>query len=85
MTEDTVQQIVTKAVQQTYEDWATEHPSLAGVIDGIVLTERTVESLRDSEQYRSAIADYQEARIESNLFNRILDLAGPILQTILAG
>ena len=85
MTDDTVQQIVSKAVQQAYEDWAAEHPGLAGVIDGIVLTQRTVESLRDSEQYRDAMEEYQQARIESNLFNRILTLAGPILQTILAG
>ena len=85
MTDETVQQIVTKAVQQAYEDWAVEHPGLAGVIDGIVLAQRTVESLRDSEQYREALEEYQQARIESNLFNRILTLAGPILQTILAG
>lgn len=85
MTDDTVQQIVTRAAGQAYEDWAVEHPSLAGVINGIVLTERTAESLRDSEQFRQAMADYQQSRNELNLFNRVLDLAGPILQTILAG
>ncbi|MCK5113647.1 MAG: hypothetical protein KAR11_02660 [Phycisphaerae bacterium] len=55
------------------------------MIDGIILTERTVELLRDSEQYREALDEYQEARSELNLFNRVLSLAGPILQTILAG
>ncbi|MDY6913156.1 MAG: hypothetical protein SVT52_01675 [Planctomycetota bacterium] len=85
MADEMVQQIVVRAVQQAYDAWAAEHPSLAAVIDRISLTEQTVESLRDSEQYRQAVAGYHQSRSELELLNKLIDLASPILGAILAG
>ena len=85
MTDELVRQTVASAVQQTYDDWATEHPSLAAVIDRIALTDRMVESLRDSEQYRQAVAAYHSGLSETDLLHRLTELAGPILTAVLAG
>ena len=51
-------------------------------LEGVVLLAAVTSR---SQAYAQALEEYQQARIESNLFNRILTLAGPILQTILAG
>lgn len=85
MANETVQQTVVRAVQQAYDAWAAEHPSLAAVIDRIELTNHAVESLRDTEDYRKAVAAYQTGMNELDLINKLIDLAGPIIQSILAG
>ena len=83
MANEIVEQVVVRAVQQAYDAWAAEHPSLAAVIDQISLTERSVESLRNSDSYRQAVAKYQQSRSELELLQSMLELAGPIVSSIL--
>ena len=85
MTDQLVEQTVAGAVQRAYDDWAVEHPSLAAVIDRISLTDRTVESLRQSQEYREAVAAYHCGLSELDLLGRLAELAGPIITSILAG
>ena len=80
-----IQQLVVRAVGRAYDAWAAEHPSLAAVIDRITLTERTVESLRESQAYRDAAEAYARDRGELQVLNRLIDLAAPVLAAILAG
>jgi len=80
----TVQQAVVRAVQRAYDAWALEHPSLAAVIDRISLTERAVERLRDSQEYRDAVGAYHRSRSELELLNKLTELAAPFVQAILA-
>ncbi len=83
MASEVVEQIVARAVGQAYEVWAAEHPSLAAVIDRIVVTERTVESLRASEAYRAAVAAYHESRNELDLISKLAELAAPVIDKLL--
>jgi hypothetical protein len=85
MTDDTVQQTVARSVRQAYDAWALEHPSLAEVIDRITLQDRVVELLRDTEEYRQAVASYQRGMTETDLLNRLMELVSPILAAVLAG
>ncbi len=85
MADESVEQAVVRAVQQAYDAWALEHPSLAAVIDRITLTERAIESLRDSNEFRQAVQAYHESQSEFNLLSKLIDLAGPIVASILAG
>lgn len=85
MTDHNVEQAVSQAVRRAYDLWAAEHPSLARVIDRITVAERTAESLRKSEQYRSAVAAYHRSRNELELIHQLTELAGPIVRTLLAG
>ena len=85
MTDETVRQLVAQAVQQTYQQWAAEHPSLASVIDQIHLTDIVVESLRDCQEYRQAVEAYHKGLSEIDLLNRLIELAGPLLTALLAG
>ncbi|MBN1942717.1 MAG: hypothetical protein JW849_05415 [Phycisphaerae bacterium] len=83
MENDIVQSAVQQAVRQAYADWAVEHPNLAAVIDRIVIFERSAERLRETDEYKQAVAGYHESRNELDLFNQLLALAGPILQQLL--
>ena len=85
MSDETVQELVSRAVNQTFEKWAAEHPSLAAVIDRIRLTERAAESIRNSEDYRKAVASFYRARSETEFLGQLLTLAGPIVRSLLAG
>ena len=85
MTDELVQQTVVRAVQRAYQEWAVEHPALAGVIDRISLTQHTVESLRQSQEYRDAVAAYRRGMEETAFLNRLTDLAGPVLAELLGG
>ena len=85
MANENVEQVIVRAVQRAYDAWAAEHPSLAAVIDRITLTERSVESLRGSPEFREAVEVYHASRNELDLLNRLIDLAGPVLAAILAG
>ena len=85
MSDEIVRQAVVRAVQRAYEDWAAEHPSLAAVIDRITLTQRAAESLRDTQEYRDAVAAYHQAASETDFLHRLTELAGPILASILGG
>ena len=85
MSEQTVQNAVERAVGRAFDRWSAEHPSLAAVIDHITLTERAVESLRDSDEYRQAVAAYHRGMSETDLLNKLLDLAGPVISSLLAG
>ncbi len=44
----------------------------------------TAQSLRATPEYRQAVADYGKAQAKLEFFNRILDLAGPIMLALLA-
>jgi hypothetical protein len=83
MANEIVNNTVQRAVQQAYADWAVEHPNLAAVIDQIVITERSAERLRETDEYKQAVAGYHESRNELDLFNQLLALAGPIIQQLL--
>mgnify|MGYP001114251023 CR=1 FL=1 len=85
MTDKNVEQAVAQAVQRAYDQWAAEHPSLARVIDRVSVTERTVESLRDSDGYRQAVAAYHRSRNELELIHRLSELAAPLVTNILSG
>ncbi len=85
MENEQVQQLVVRAVQQSYDIWAAEHPSLAAVIDRISLTEQAVELLRNSPEFSQAMEGYHSASIELRLLDRLIELAGPVVSTILAG
>jgi hypothetical protein len=81
--ETKVTELVAAAVGQKFDEWALQHPSLAAVIDRISLTDRTVQSLRDSAEYRDAVAAYHQDMNELAFLGQIADLAGPILHAIL--
>ncbi len=85
MASELIEQIIAHAVQQAYDAWAAQHPTLAAVIDRIALTQQAAQSLRDTEEYRQAVADYHRGMVETDLLNRLLDLAGPVLAKILQG
>ena len=83
MNDKKVTELVAAAVGQRFDEWARRHPSLAAVIDRISLTERTVQSLRDSAEYRDDVAAYLQDMYELAFLAQIADLAGPILHAIL--
>jgi len=83
MENDIIQSTVEKAVRQAYADWAVEHPNLAAVIDRIVIAERSAERLRETDEYKQAVAAYHDSRNELDLFNQLLAIASPILQQLL--
>ena len=82
---DNVNNIVSQAVGRRYDEWAAEHPSLAGVIDRMELSLQTAERLRETPAYWEAVNAYHQSRSELALLNRLLELAGPILRGILGG
>ena len=73
-----------QAVGQSFEQWASQHPALAAVIDRVRVTDITVASLRNSPEYRQAVADYTQGVTELNLLSQLIKLAGPILVGLLA-
>jgi len=79
-----IQQLVVRAVQQAYDAWSTEHPSLAAVIDRITLTQQAAESLRTSQAFKQAVEAYHSASAEAELLDRLTELAWPIVSSILA-
>lgn len=81
----TIEALVEQAVEQAYAIWSASHPSLAAVLNRLSLQERTATSLRESDAYHQAIDAYQDARNETKLLGQLLDLAGTILPTLLAG
>jgi len=80
-----IDDIVSRAVGQRYDEWAAEHPSLAGVIDHMELSQQTAERLRETPAYWQAVNEYRQSRNEQTLLARLLDLAGPVLKAILGG
>jgi len=85
MANEQVQQIVVRAVQKAYDEWAGEHPLLAAVIDRITLTQQAVESLRQSQEYRQAVENYQRSSAELELLGSLIELAKPVIAAMLAG
>jgi len=85
MTVQNVQQIAVRAVQQAYDAWAAEHPSLASVIDRIELTQQALESLHSSRAHRDAVDAYYRACDGPELLRQLTELAKPIIAAILAG
>ena len=83
MADEIVQQALVRSIQKAYDEWAGRHPSLAAVIDRISLTQRAVDSLRDSEKYLSAVQAYHESKNEFELLEKLTALAGPVIQVIL--
>ena len=83
MNETKVTELTAAAIGQKFDEWAILHPSLAAVIDRISLTERTVQSLRDSAEYREAVEAYHRDMNELSFLGQIADLAGPLLHAIL--
>jgi hypothetical protein len=83
MASEEIEQVIVRAVEQAYDAWAAQHPTLAAVIDRISVTHQTVESLRASEDYRQAVADFHQGMAEADLLNRLIDLAAPLLTSLL--
>ncbi|MBN1555672.1 MAG: hypothetical protein JXA11_13085 [Phycisphaerae bacterium] len=83
MANEIVESTIQRAVQQAYADWAVEHPNLSAVIDQIVVTERSAERLRETDEYQQAVAAFHTSRNELDLFRQLLNLAGPIVQQLL--
>ena len=83
MESESVQPTVEKAIGQAFADWAVEHPSLAAVVDKIVIAERSAERLRETDEYKQAVAAYNDSRSELDLFNQLLTIASPIIQQLL--
>ncbi len=83
MASEPIEQLVVRAVEQAYDAWAAQHPSLAAVIDRITLTTEVAQSLRTSADYRKAVADYHRGLAEADLLSRLIDLAGPIVTGLL--
>jgi hypothetical protein len=81
---DPVQAAIERATEQAYWDWAAAHPSLAAVIDQLTITQQAASRLRESPEFHRAIASYYNARNELNLVNRLAELAGPIVSSILS-
>lgn len=85
MNQQRIDDLVAAAVGRSFQDWAGEHPALATVIDGVALTDRVVDSLRQSPEYQQALADFYRDQNDLNLLNQLVQLAGPILSRLLAG
>ena len=79
-----VKEITEQAVGQAFDAWAAQHPSLAGVLDRIELTDRVVDRLRDSPEYKAAVESYVQGRVEIDLLGSVVKLAGQLLPLILA-
>jgi hypothetical protein len=82
--DDQAKLIVEKAIGQAFDAWAAQHPSLAGVIDRLELSDRTVDRLRNTPEYKAAEEEYVQARIEADFLNKVLDLAKQVLPLLLA-
>ena len=83
MKDERIDKRVAEAVGRKFDEWATEHPSLAAVIDRIVLTERTVDSLRNSDAYQQAVDAYRRDANEMTFLGQIAGLVGPVLGRLL--
>jgi hypothetical protein len=83
MTEQKINELAVRAVQRAFDDWAAEHPAMADVIDRITLTQRTVESLRNSDAYKQAMAGFSYESLEAQLLSRLVNLAGPVVRSLL--
>jgi hypothetical protein len=79
-----VKEITENAIGQAFDAWASQHPSLAGVIDRIELADRVVDRLRDSPEYKAAVESYVQGRVEIDLLGSVVKLAGELLPLILA-
>lgn len=84
MNETDMKAIVEQAVGEAFDKWSAAHPSLAAVIDKSLLMERTADSLRQSDEYRQAIKDYQAGHEEMNILGSLIDLAEKFLPILLA-
>jgi hypothetical protein len=82
--EQKINELVVRAVQRAFDAWAVEHPTLAEVIDRITLTQRAIESVRASEEFRRAVAHYQTESLEASLLNTLIEVARPLIVGILA-
>ncbi len=81
--EGTIEEALTNAVDEAFDDWASEHPSMANVIERIKITEPLATSLRKSPQYKAAAAAYHRSSLELELAGRLLDLAKTFLPALL--
>jgi hypothetical protein len=71
------------ATSQAYETWAKQHPSVARFLDRITVLENIATRLRDSDEYRQAVAGYHEGKNELDLLQQLITLAGPLIGKLL--
>lgn len=83
LNEQTLNELVVRAVQRAFDAWAAEHPTLAEMIDRITLTRRVIESVRASDEFRQAIAHSQAESLEASLLTTLIDIARPLVVGIL--
>jgi hypothetical protein len=72
------------AVNQQLDQWAIEHPSLAGAIDRQVAITRTVERLEDTPEYKALEEKYVNARHEIAFETQLVALIDKYLPLVLA-
>jgi hypothetical protein len=84
VSEQKINELVVRAVQRAFDDWAAEHPALADVIDRITLTQRAVESIRRSDAYDQAMAGFSRESLELQMLNRLVDVATPLVRSLLS-
>jgi hypothetical protein len=83
MSDTRIATLVEQAVGKRFDQWAAGHPSLAAVIDRVVLVEQAAQSLRATDTYRQAVDAYRQARGKQQLIEELTTLAGAVLETIL--
>jgi hypothetical protein len=85
MANDTIEKSVQQATQKAYRRWASEHPSLAAVMDELRLQSRVEQSLRETPEFRSAVRSYRRAGCETCLVRELTGTAARLLGGLLAG
>ncbi len=82
MNDNVVPETLARAVGQAYEEWSVEHPSLAAVIDRTRLSGMAVDRLRETAEFRRAVASYYRNRSEVELLDQLLSLAGGAIRAV---
>lgn len=83
MAETTVEQLLEEATRMAFERWSLHHPSLARVIDSLVVRQRTADSIRTSQAFHEAVASYHEARQQQDLLQRLTSVAETLIPLVL--
>ena len=76
--------LTTQAIGTAWEEWALLHPSLAATITTLQVTVRTVDRLRDRPDYKAAVEEYVQGRVEIDFMNKLAVIVGEVLPLVLA-
>jgi len=84
MSDEEVRQAVQDAVGEAFDNWATEHPTLASAIDRMSLTDELAKSVRDSDEYRDAVDAYHRGLSQSVFASELLEIAREVLVRLMS-